>query len=234
MNIEEEGGSIMSGLKGVGSRIKGSIGKTKEKVKQKAQDMMIARAKAQALKAAEKSAMGALGNATKDLTKTGKYGSISSKQPTQIPILKLLIIIGITGVLGAFAALAINKSQNFNDSILKWGILMLVLILPVFIAYMKKSETLGLLLDTIVESELNIICIYAILAFTSYSTLVKSPSLDTFNSMKLEDKIGIIVALLIPLGIIVYSFVKVSPLDGIVIGLVAVSAAAILLSPTWI
>jgi len=244
MNIEEEGGGMFDKIKSVGSKIKKAtpnplklakkgIGAAKEKAK----EAMIARAQAQALKSAQNSLLGAFGSefgSKKDIKESQTYRTALQQKlnpPTTIPIGKLLIIIAVTGILGAFAALAISKSQNFKDSIVKWSILMVIMIIPIILTYMKKSETLGLLLDTIVQSQINIICIYAIIAFTGYSTLVKTPSLDTFNSMGIGDKIGIIIGLLIPLVIIGYNFFKVSKLDGIVIGVFAVAAAVILLSP---
>jgi len=250
MNIEEEGGGIFNKLKkatpnplkaaksGFG-KLKDKASGLKDKVKGKLSGIKD-KAKQAAMMGTAAALLGSAGLGASKLGKLGKFGTSSSvsatgsRSSTQIPILQLFLIIAVTGVLGAFAALSINKSQNFNDSILKWGILMLVLIIPVIIAYMKKSETLDLLLNTIIASEVNIICIYAILAFTAYSVLVKSPSLDTFNDMKLNDKIGIIVGLLIPLCIIAYNFFKVSKMDAIVITVFAVAAAAILLSPQWI
>jgi hypothetical protein len=216
MNIEEEGGGIFDKLKG---KAKG----LKDKAKGKAQDAMLARAQAKALK----SGMGALGNATK----SDKRGLKSS---ATVPIGKLLTIILATGVLGAFVALTINKSQNMNDSILRMVVLMLVMIIPVIMAYMGKSGTLDILLDTIVQSQINIICIYTILAFTTWSALVKSPSFDNFKSMKWWEITIIVVGLFIPLAIILKTFIKKDPLGALTIAFFAVAAAAILLSPQWI
>jgi len=237
MNIEEEGGGMFDKIKSVGSKIKSVGSKIKKATPNPVTGVKALYGKAKAARALSQAMGTGQGMFSKALKGKSKYGSISSNDSTgkqPLPILKLLTILVATGVLGAFAALAINKSQNFKDSILKWGILMLVMIIPVFIAYMKKSETLGLLLDTILESELNIICIYAILAFTSYSTLVKSPSLDTFQSMNPWEIAKIVIGLIIPLVIIGYTYFKVSPLDAIVIGVFAVAAAVILLSPQWI
>lgn len=239
MNIEEEGGGMFDRLKKATPNplkmAKAGIGKAKDKAKEKVQDMMIARAKAQALKAAQKQGTKMLGQfGKKTAFAKGSKNLLSLDSPPTIPIGKLLIIIAVTGILGAFAALAISKSQNFKDSILRWSVLMVIMIVPVIWAYMKKSQTLGLLLDTIVQSQINIICIYAIIAFTGYSTLVKTPSLDTFKSMNWWEIAIIVVGLLIPLAIIAYNFFKVSKLDGIVIAVFAVSAAVILLTPQWI
>jgi len=219
MNIEE--GGAFNPL----TMVKKGYQKTKDKVKGKAQDMMLARAQAKALKAAEKSAMG-LGSGTK----SDKLGLKSS---ATVPIGKLLTIILATGILGAFVALTINKSQNMNDSILKMVLLMLVMIIPIIIAYMGKSGTLDILLDTIVKSEINIICIYTILAFTAWSALVKSPSFDNFKSMKWWEITIIVIGLFIPLAIILKTFIKKDPLGALTIALFAVAAAAILLSPPF-
>ena len=202
--------------------------------KDKMQQAMAARAASKALGSltGKKGMFGSLMGSTKGAK--GAKPAAPTKGSGSIPMLKIFIILVVSGMLGAFITLSINKTNNFNDSMLKWGVLMIILLIPVIIAYMKSTQTVSLLLDTIVSSQINILCIYAIIAFTAYSTLVKSPSLDSFNSMDVKDKVGIVLGLLLPLCVIAYNFFMVSKVDAIILLVFTAAAAAVLMSPQWI
>ena len=236
MNIKEEGGGMFDTLKRATPNplkmARAGIGRASEK----AQSALAARAAAKA----SQSLLGSVGSVASRGSLTRGVGSrslplIEEPSPT-FSVVKILVIIIATGVLSSFMTLTIQKSDNFKDSIVKWAILMIVLIfIPIFAAFMiKRQDVLGSLLATMAKSQINIICIYAILAFTAWSTLANNPSIDTWNSMSLWDKVQIISLLIVPLLIILYTVViSKNMTDAIVMLVVAVITAAILLSPKW-
>jgi len=204
--------------------------------KDKVQQAMAARAASKAFSSmtGKKGMFGSFMGSTGKSGKSAKSAVTTKVSKTPIPILQIFIIIILSGMLASFITLSINKSNNFNDSLLKWGLIMIILIIPIIVSYMRASQTVSLLLSTIVSSQVNIICIYAIIAFTAYSTLVKSPSLDSFNSMGIMDKVGIILGLLLPLCVIAYNFFMVSKVDAIILLVFTAAAAAVLMSPQWL
>lgn len=204
--------------------------------KDKVQQAMAARAASQALGSltGKKGMFGSFMGSTGKSGKSGKSAVTTKISKTPIPILQIFIILILSGMLASFITLSINKTNNFNDSALKWGVIMIILIIPIIVSYMRASQTVSLLLSTIVSSQVNIICIYAIIAFTAYSSLVKSPSLDSFNSMDIKDKVGIILGLLLPLCVIAYNFFMVSKVDAIILLVFTAAAAAVLMSPQWL
>lgn len=232
----ESGGGIFDKLKkATPNPLKGAkslMGKAKDK----AQGALAARAASQALGSltGKKGMFGSLMGSTGKSAKGVKAGPPTKGSSTPIPILQIFTILILSGMLASFITVSINKTNNFNDSALKWGVIMIILIIPIIVSYMRASQTVSLLLSTIVSSQVNIICIYAIIAFTAYSTLVKSPSLDSFNSMDIKDKIGIILGLLLPLCVIAYNFFMVSKVDAIILLVFTAAAAAVLMSPQWL
>jgi hypothetical protein len=204
--------------------------------KEKAQGAMAARAASQMFGSVtgKKGMFGSLMGSTGKAAKGAKPVPPTKGSKTPIPIVQIFIILILSGMLASFITVSINKTNNFNDSLLKWGVIMIILIIPIIVSYMRASQTVPLLLSTIVSSQVNIICIYAIIAFTAYSTLVKSPSLDSFNSMDIKDKVGIILGLLLPLCVIAYNFFMVSKVDAIILLVFTAAAAAVLMSPQWL
>ena len=176
--MDTSGGFGLSSLKGKTSGLKGKLSGKVQGAKDKA---------ATAALMGSMSSMNPFGKKGKSnpASMLGSLTSTTGTTPAQSGskltlALKVIIFVVATLFISLFAIYTIKKNHDFNtNNILKIVFVSLILIVALFAAAWMKN--LSLTLDILISSEINILCFYMILTYTTLTTLFSD---GIFNALK--------------------------------------------------
>jgi len=228
-------GKIKNPLAGVGAKLKG-----------KAQSAML---KSMMPKMPAMPSMSSLGSmfGSKSSLMPSVPGAPGAEQKGPIPVivLKIVVLLIVTGLLGTFAVFTMKTQKNIEtDSLIKW-----FTIITLFMAALGISAFFKLpILDFIISSQINIMCFYLLLFYLAASGLISDgpfsgikKSFELIGSIRsdptnvFKNVTGLLMPLIcfiIPLIVLLYNGTK-SLIGTILIAVLTFGSGAILLSPKW-
>ena len=124
-----------------------------------------------------KSAMPSLGSLQ---SMTGTKDAVPGKKDSVVTLaIKILIFVIATLFISLFAAFTIKKTKDFTtDNIMKMLFVLVIFNVALFFAYSSKIS----MLDFLISSQINILCFYMILTYTTLTTLFSNGIFEALKS----------------------------------------------------
>jgi hypothetical protein len=127
-----------------------------------------------------KSAMPSLGSLSALTGATDTKGAVPGKKGSIVTLAtKILIFVIATLFISLFAAFTLKKTKDFTtDNIVKMVLVLLIFNIALFGAFMSKIS----LLDFLISTQINILCFYMILTYTTLTTLFSNGIFEALKS----------------------------------------------------
>jgi hypothetical protein len=202
MEIEHDSYSG-AGIKSMFGKIKGKFGSLKDKVKGKVKGAKDAYMMRQATKRAQKMGLSAskfIG--TDGKVKSGVKGQIANNLYIRIGgIILFAVFLGLY-----FGYIFKNDTQNGLSGTGRIGITVALVVVGIIATYFMTKGDTSLVVDFILSSEVNILCIYVMISYFGYTNLI-----STNNNSSASIVLNIIppvVFVLLPLFLLLNNFLK--------------------------